>query len=103
MVESTPKMDDITESVFQWGNEKENYTDKDRQARLLADLASEGSARCCYAHDSAQWPNSICDCKYVTYFTNERGEKLPLSGEQTGCCEIRAAYRMLVDFIDHDN
>ncbi len=68
----------------------------ERRKRLLADLAAEGSARCCYAPgglDPEVWPESRCDCKYQ--LLNLVNPALVASSEQTGCCEMRAAYRVL--------
>lgn len=65
-----------------------------RRARLLADLAAEGAARCCYmpgAGNPDAWPTAICDCKYGGSLRAEVG---PMS-ERTGCCEMRAAYRLI--------
>jgi hypothetical protein len=66
-----------------------------RRRRLLADLAAEGSARCGYApgcFSPEEWITGRCDCKYVL-------GSLPgisaVGGEATGCCEMRAAYRLL--------
>lgn len=66
---------------------------EERRQRLLADLAAEGSARCCYAPgclSPEQWVDARCDCKYMLLNVG-----LPRSGEQTGCCEMRTAYRVL--------
>lgn len=57
-------------------------------ARLAAKVAEVGAALCCYApgHGNPDvWPTSKCDCKY-----GASGR-----GEQTGCAEARALYRML--------
>lgn len=64
-----------------------------RRTRLLADLAAEGAARCCYmpgAANPAVWPNAGCDCKFISPTGPPRG-----MSEQTGCCEMRMAYRVL--------
>lgn len=66
----------------------------ERRERLLADLAAEGASRCCYmpgAGNPEAWPSARCDCKYSW---PSLGSLLG-STEQTGCCEMRAAYRVL--------
>lgn len=68
-----------------------------RRELLLQALAEEGAARCGYAPGCGNplaWPNARCDCKYVGH-----GIAAP-SGEHTGCCEIRAAYRVVRDALD---
>jgi hypothetical protein len=65
----------------------------ERRERLLADLAAEGSARCCYAPgcmSAEAWITSRCDCKHVNPIVRPHGE-------ETGCCEMRAAYRVLAE------
>lgn len=71
---------------------------KDRHKRLLADLAAEGASRCCYlpgAGNPELWPASRCDCKFIPGFAG--AAKALLTGEHTGCCEMRAAYWLLHD------
>jgi hypothetical protein len=74
----------------------EKLTEAQKRAeRLLADLAAEGSARCCYAPGCMSpeaWITGHCDCKYLTQGVTPS----PMS-EQTGCCEMRGAYRVLAD------
>lgn len=67
---------------------------EERHERLLTDIAAEGSARCCYAPGCISpeaWITSTCDCKYV----NPIMQPLHPSSEQTGCAEMRAAFRVL--------
>jgi hypothetical protein len=62
-----------------------------RVERLMAAIAAEGASRCCYlpgAGNPEAWPTAHCDCKYVS-------PVMPGSTEQTGCCEMRAAYSVL--------
>lgn len=64
-----------------------------RLERLMADLTAEGSSRCCYAPgciSAEEWVTSRCDCKYWNPI-------LKPAGEETGCCEMRAAYRVLAE------
>ncbi len=62
----------------------------ERRERLLTDLAKEGAERCGYALNAEDWRNSRCDCKYIGPLGVADGH------EQTGCCEIRAAYWLLL-------
>jgi hypothetical protein len=67
----------------------------DERERLLEAIAREGSRRCGYAPgglDPKAWPTSRCDCKYVT---RPRPFGRKFGGEETGCCEMRAAYAVL--------
>lgn len=61
---------------------------------LAAKVAEIGAALCCYAPghgDPERWPTSKCDCKY-----GATGR-----GEQTGCPEARALYRMLTPAVSY--
>ena len=75
-----------------------------RRESLLSALAVEGASRCCYmpgAGNPEAWPTARCDCKYVVRFIGPAAppaEKY-VTSEMTGCCEIRAAYRLLADEI----
>ena len=65
----------------------------ERRERLLSDLAAEGAARCCYAPgcmSAEAWIAGRCDCKHVNPIVRPHGE-------ETGCCEMRAAYRVLAE------
>ena len=65
-------------------------------------LAEVGAALCCYAPGSGnpdEWPTARCDCKRLPdLFSVLRGEYIQLGGfrgEQTGCCEVREAWRAM--------
>jgi hypothetical protein len=63
------------------------------QMRALAEI---GSSLCCYlpgAGNPDEWPHARCDCKYLPV-GHELGRTLSGS-EQTGCCEVRAAWLAL--------
>jgi len=80
------------ERLIEAERERDEAQSPNRCSRLLADLAAEGSARCCYAPGCMSpeaWITSRCDCKYVVG---------PRTGEETGCCEMRAAYRVFERF-----
>ena len=66
-------------------------TERERRQNLLAALAVEGASRCAYLPFVADWLAGRCDCKYRGAYV----QPLPPTSEQTGCCEIRAAYRVV--------
>jgi hypothetical protein len=68
------------------------------ERELLRLLAEEGAARCCYmpgAGNPEAWPTARCDCKYLPMILGGMAMQ-SRTGEQTGCCEIRAAYRVVL-------
>jgi hypothetical protein len=60
---------------------------------VMAGLAAEGARRCGYSGgDPERWVKGPCDCKYLPSWAHPLG----IAGsEQTGCCEMRAAWRVL--------
>jgi hypothetical protein len=67
---------------------------QERRRRLMHDLAIEGASRCCYlpgAGNPEAWTTSTCDCKHRPLIVDLRLG----TSEQTGCVEMRAAWRVL--------
>ena len=65
-------------------------------------LAEVGAALCCYAPGAGNpdlWPESRCDCKMLPgLFSVLRREYIQLgafTSEQTGCVEVRQAWRAI--------
>lgn len=72
----------------------------------LQKLAEVGASLCTYlpgAGDPEMWPSARCDCKYLPVGF-DMVDGIFIGGEQTGCCEVRHAYRALVALRDqaHD-
>ena len=66
----------------------------DEQLRKLAEV---GASLCLYlpgAGDPERWPLSRCDCKYLPVGF-DMVDGIYIGREQTGCCEVRHAYRAL--------
>jgi hypothetical protein len=66
------------------------------QMRALAEI---GASLCTYlpgAGNADEWPLARCDCKFLPTGHNLRiAMNGYMSGEQTGCCELRVAWLAL--------
>jgi hypothetical protein len=74
----------------------------DHYDRQLQRLAEVGASLCCYMPGSGNptaWPTARCDCKFLPAdllaLVAVGAEIRDVSGEQTGCCEVRQAWRVL--------
>jgi len=62
-------------------------------AALMAELAKVGADICGYHYTVEGWIKGACDCKWLGPWGSAAGP----NSEQTGCAEIRAAYKVLAE------
>lgn len=76
-------------------------TTRVEQMRALAHI---GASLCTYlpgAGNPDEWPHARCDCKFIPGFVGAATQLM--TSEQTGCCELRAAWQALDTLRERDD